>query len=252
MLAFAIYQRTTGPTYPVSGKIQINSQTIKYSLPRTHGGEGGEWVKLNIQDKTITGTIKLKRFKSKDEWKTLDLIREGDVLKAELPHQQPAGKVIYQIALKGNDGKSNMLSAEPVIIRFKGEVPLYALIPHIVFIFGAMWFSTRTGLEAIFKGPNTYVLAMWTTIFFFLSGLILGPIVQKFAFNAYWTGWPFGHDLTDNKTLGALIMWLIALWRTKKNPESRGWVIAAAIVLITIFLIPHSVLGSEIDYTQKP
>ena len=34
-----------------------------------------------------------------------------------------------------------------------------------------------------------------------LGGMILGPIVQKYAFGAYWTGIPFGHDLTDAKNL---------------------------------------------------
>ncbi len=31
-LAIAYYQRTTGPTYPVRGKITINNQEIKYKL----------------------------------------------------------------------------------------------------------------------------------------------------------------------------------------------------------------------------
>ncbi len=251
MALFAVYQRTTGPTYPVSGSVEINAQKIKYTLPRSHGGDGGEWVKITVPDKTVTGTITLKRFKSADEWKTVGLIREGDVLKAELPHQEPAGKVIYHIALAGKDGNKQFLSEQPVVIRFKGDVPIYFILPHVIFIFAAMWFSTRTGLEAIAKGANTYKLAMWTTIFFFISGLILGPIVQKYAFGAYWTGWPFGHDLTDNKTLLALIMWIIALWRIKKN-GSTVWTLVAAVVLFVIFLIPHSVLGSEIDYTKLP
>ena len=80
--------------------------------------------------------------------------------------------------------------------------------------------------------------------------MIFGPIVQKFAFNAFWTGWPWGHDLTDNKTIVAFIFWLIALIRLIKNKEKRGWALVASIVLLVIYLIPHSVLGSEIDYTQ--
>ncbi|HQO48830.1 MAG TPA: hypothetical protein PK939_00280, partial [Bacteroidales bacterium] len=36
MGAFAIYQRTTGPTYPVSGKVVIKGETVKYKLLRSH------------------------------------------------------------------------------------------------------------------------------------------------------------------------------------------------------------------------
>jgi hypothetical protein len=75
-------------------------------------------------------------------------------------------------------------------------------------------------------------------------------MVQKFAFGAYWTGWPFGHDLTDNKTLVALLIWIVALIVQLRNKKGRAWVIAAAIILLAVYLIPHSVLGSEIDYTQ--
>jgi hypothetical protein len=87
----------------------------------------------------------------------------------------------------------------------------------------------------------------------FIGGLILGPIVQQYAFGAFWTGWPFGHDLTDNKTIIAFIFWAIALFQVmKKKPKAGIWVIVATIVMLAVYLIPHSVLGSEIDYTQIP
>jgi hypothetical protein len=34
-----VYQRITGPTYPVSGKVVINGKTIAYKLNRSHPGE---------------------------------------------------------------------------------------------------------------------------------------------------------------------------------------------------------------------
>ncbi len=81
--------------------------------------------------------------------------------------------------------------------------------------------------------------------------MILGPIVQKYAFDAYWTGWPFGQDLTDNKTLAAFVLWVAAYFQVKFNPKKRGWVIAAAVLLLAVYLIPHSMFGSEIDFTQE-
>jgi hypothetical protein len=49
--------------------------------------------------------------------------------------------------------------------------------------------------------------------------MILGPVVQKFAFGEYWTGFPFGTDLTDNKTLIAFIGWIIALVAVFKSEK---------------------------------
>jgi hypothetical protein len=74
--------------------------------------------------------------------------------------------------------------------------------------------------------------------------------VQKFAFGSLWTGFPFGYDLTDNKTLIAFIGWVIALIAGRKGKPARGWVLAAAILLLIVFLIPHSLLGSELDYSE--
>jgi hypothetical protein len=39
------------------------------------------------------------------------------------------------------------------------------------------------------------------------------------------------------------------LW---KNREKRGWALVAAIVLMLIYFIPHSMMGSEIDHTIQP
>jgi uncharacterized membrane protein len=76
--------------------------------------------------------------------------------------------------------------------------------------------------------------------------------MQEYAFGALWTGWPFGHDLTDNKTLVSLIIWIIALFVLRKNRENRIWPVIAFVVMLAVYMIPHSVLGSEIDYTKAP
>jgi hypothetical protein len=77
--------------------------------------------------------------------------------------------------------------------------------------------------------------------------------VQKYAFGAYWTGWPVGTDLTDNKTAVAFLLWVLAVYKLWKDREKRGWALVAAIVLLLIYLIPHSMMGSEIDHTiQTP
>lgn len=246
----AVYQRMTGPTYPVSGKAIVNGQPVKYKLIRTYDGDDDARVAISVPDTATHGEIKLRRFKSYDSWTIAPLTREGNELVAYIPHQEMAGKVMYSVTLT-RGAERVQLNEHPVIIRYKGRVPMWALIPHIIFIFSAMMFSTRTGLEVLFKGKSTYLYAWITVITLAIGGLFLGPVVQKFSFDAYWTGWPFGHDLTDNKSLVAFIFWVIALFILKKNRENRIWPSVAAIVLLVVFLIPHSVLGSEIDFTKE-
>ncbi len=247
-IAIAYYQRITGPTYPKVASVNINHTEMKFKLLRSQG-DGDAKIRLHIPGNEVKAQIFYKRFKSFDKWTTVEMKREGAYLIGALPHQPPAGKIEYTVKLSSPTESVN-LTTEPVVIRFKGEVPAYILIPHILLMFLAMLFSTRTGIEALIKGTKTFRYTLYTVLFLFLGGIILGPFVQYYAFGVYWTGWPFGHDLTDNKTLIALIFWVIALFVLRKRPANRFWPIFASIVLLLVYLIPHSVLGSEIDHTK--
>jgi hypothetical protein len=248
-LGSAFYQKMTGPTYPLRGDAEIAGQKIKFRLIRSYDLADDAKVTVIVPDTSIRGEIMLRRFKSMDNWHTEPMQRHGDTLIGALPHQAPAGKVMYEVTLVKGDQRVQ-LNDHPAVLRYTGYVPRYILIPHIIFMFMAMLFSAGTGLLAVFGGKNTYLYAWITVISVGIGGLILGPIVQKFAFDAYWTGWPFGHDLTDNKSIVAFIFWVIALAVLSKNRENRLWPIVASVVLLVVFLIPHSVLGSEIDFTK--
>jgi len=246
----AYYQRKTGPTHPITTKIELNDRVIKNNLLTSFGGDGDAVIKIETPDQAYEGVVKYKRFKSFDEWTEVPLERNGDHLIVKIPHQPPAGKVDYLVILKKGD-QTIQLTEKPVRIRFKGAVPMWVLISHIITIFFAMVLSTRTGAEVLFKGPNVYPYTIATIVFLLIGGLILGPIMQNYAFGAYWTGWPFGHDLTDNKTIVAFIFWIVAFFVLRKNQLNTKWALIASIILLLVYLIPHSVLGSEIDYTAQ-
>jgi len=251
-LGSVVYQRLTGPTHPVRGSVEIGGEKIKYRLLRTHVTDEDARMEINAPGDDISAEMRWRRYKSHDEWSTMPLVRQGDNFIAAAPKQPPAGKVMYQITLIENStGRRYDLTDEPVIIRFKGAVPKVVIYPHVLIMFIGMLWATRTGFEALVNGARIHSLSVWTTVLLIIGGLIFGPLLQKFAFNEWWTGWPFGHDLTDSKTAFAVIFWLIALWRLRAGIiKGRIWVIIAAVVTFVIFIIPHSVLGSEIDYTK--
>ncbi|MEI7663719.1 MAG: hypothetical protein WCK34_16045 [Bacteroidota bacterium] len=250
-LASAFYQKMTGPTYPVRGQAEIGGKQVKFRLIRSYDLADDAKVAIVVPDTSVRGELRLRRFKSLDNWQTQAMVRHGDTLVGSLPHQAPAGKVMYDVTLvKGT--QRVLLNETPAVLRYTGYVPRFILIPHILFMFMAMLFSTLTGLLVIFRGKNSYLYAWITVISVGIGGLVLGPIVQKYAFDAYWTGWPFGHDLTDNKSIVAFIFWVIALVAMKKNRENKLWPVVASVVLLVVFMIPHSALGSEIDFTKAP
>ena len=249
-----IYQRMTGPTYPQRGSIEIGSETISYALLRSWENEkekadqSGARIAITTENTNINGSCAYKRLGTADDWTMLDMSRQGDELFVMLPAQPAAGKLLYLINLE-KDGESFMLTEEPVVIRFKDWIPGWIPPPHVLLIFIALLFSTMAGVEALRRGKRVIPYTMLTLVSMLIGGLIMGPLMQKYAFGAYWTGWPFGQDLTDNKTLVAFIVWLIAYFVLRKNPQNRFWPIFAAVITLAVFVIPHSVLGSEFDYS---
>lgn len=251
-LSAAVYQRMTGPTYPKRYNVTVNGTTHELKLTRSLSLDQKSEVRLNINDPSVKAKLFFKRFKSNEEYQATDFIYRDDpkhgVFFAEVPQQPSAGKLEYYIEITDSKGTQTYLKETPVVIRFKGGVPAFILIPHILVMFLAMLFSTLAGLMAVIKFPLYKKYALWTLILMIAGGMILGPIVQYYAFGDLWTGVPFGWDLTDNKTLIGLLFWILAVVMNRKS-EKPIYTILAAVMLLVVFSIPHSLFGSELNYS---
>lgn len=242
-LSSAKYQRATGPTYPYRTSIEINNTEYDLELVRSGFTSHDETVFLPISDEAVTATISYKRYPTNEPFVTDTFRIQGDKMIAYLPKQPMAGKLEYYVELRAAD---EHVVIPKQIIRFKGDVPTFILAPHIFLMFFTMLLSNVAGLFAAFNFGRFKTVANITLLTLFIGGIVLGPIVQKFAFNEYWAGVPFGWDLTDNKTLIAFIFWIVAFFMNRRKP-SRLWTIAATLVTLIIFAIPHSMHGSELD-----
>ncbi len=243
----AVWQRTSGPTRPVRGEASLGGQAIHLILDRSHAGSGDFPVRLGVPDPAIEGEIAWRRYPTAEPWRTVPMRREGDRLAAEIPHQPPAAKVEYEVRL-ARGGERIRFPERPVIARFKGSVPLAVLVPHIAAMFLGMILSTRAGLEALTREGRLRGLVLAALGCFVLGGLVLGPVVQKAAFGSFWTGVPFGYDLTDNKTLVTVLVWGWAAWRQRGGRSSRATIVTAAVLTLVVFAIPHSAWGSELRW----
>lgn len=261
-LGAALYQRTTGPTYPRSEKVTLAGTEYNCDLIRTSGARDAR-VKLPITDTTVHAVLFYKKLGMAEEFTRVDFkltdIKKHSLfgkknankvetlLAASLPQQPPAGKLEYYIELSKDGQTADIAKNKHVVIRFKGDVPAGVLIPHIILMFSAMMFATLAGLFAAFKVERYRRYTIWTFIILFIGGFIFGPWVQWYAFGEWWTGIPFGFDLTDNKTLFAFVFWIAALFGIKG--KGRPWlIILAALMTLVIFSIPHSLFGSTLDY----
>lgn len=246
-VVLAVYQRISGPTQPLRGSERLGAAAIHYKFFRSWTTGRELPVRVTITAPASAASLSFRRYPllESEDWTTVAMEKKGETFAATVPGQPPAGKVIFKVQATAA-GRSMWLNrGRPVIARFKGEVPAALLIVHIIFMFAALLLAFRTGLEALRRNGRWQNLVAWTVAVTFCGGLILGPLVQKSAFGAFWTGFPLGGDLTDSKTLFAVLVWAAAFFLRKKN---RFWPLAATVLMVAVYLIPHSLLGSELDY----
>jgi len=250
-LSTAVYQRLTGPTYPYRGKASFLGQRIEFKLPRS--AENTDRCRIAVDPPEalsgkIQGYLQFKRHKTGQPWNILAMKQEDTHLAGYLPKQPAAGKLEYFVHLVSGEQEISLSGARPVVIRFKGHVSSAVLVAHIIVMFLGILLSVRAGLAAINRHENAARLAQCTAILIFIGGFILGPVVQKMAFGVFWSGFPVGKDLTDTKTLLMMIAWIAALASGRRTQPRRGWVLAASILTLVLFLIPHSIFGSELKW----
>jgi len=243
----AAWQWRTGPSYPYRVRVALGGVELGVTFPHSHVLPSAARVAVPAVPAGATGTIFWRESPSAQPFAELPMRLAAGDLVAELPAQPAGGKVAYYVELRSAAGSAR-IPRQPggaVVVRFRGPIPAPLLITHIVVMFIAMLLGVRAGLAALWEGDRYRLLTWLALAAISVGGGILGPITQKDAFGAYWTGIPFGWDLTDNKTLVAWIGWALAGVAAARRWRGARWVIAAAlVVMLAAFLVPHSLLGT--------
>jgi uncharacterized membrane protein YidH (DUF202 family) len=193
---------------------------------------------------------------------------EENVFTTFIPHYPKATNAWYYIeAIKRTEDAEVKVTLpdksshnfKPILLKFEGKVPTFIIIPHVLCNFGAIFFAVLTLFSAvnIRKGRKTLresiKFPLLTFILLFLGFIPFGIAMNHFAFGATWEAFPFGKDVTDNKSQIILLFWLVTLFLVKgtlfrkderKNLISdRGYstmVIIVFIITIAMYAIPHS------------
>lgn len=261
----SFYQRVTGPTAPIKESVETTEGFKLFKLPKS-GSTNGAKIEIPIKDRVfaaqdISGASLSESMQDRqaklyykhypeiagEEYIAKDMIKEGEEWVTYLPSLPPAGKWMYYIEAE----QSVYAKDNPVIIRLRGDVPAYYLIPHIIFMFASMLLICVAAGFAIYRIASYKKYFYLSLISLLLGGFVFGPLVQHFAFGPFWTGFPLGMDLTDNKTLIVFLIMML-VWAAEVFVKKMSWkrwgTVVAAVVMLVVFSIPHSMGGSELDH----
>lgn len=245
-IAVAYYQRVTGPTYPVKGSLDKKS---KYYLPRSCTRNEGR-CKVYIKNPEIDFYVMYKRYGVEEEFSKINSSRDKDESYLLLPDVvPPGGKIEYDVYIK-DDGVVR-LNKERVIVRFKDKVDTPILILHIVVMFLSLGVIFYLTFMIVFEGKYNPTIFWLGYLLFFAGGFVLGPLLQKQAFGIWWSGFPFGYDMTDNKTLVVFLFWTIAAFKVLFKKDAKGMIVLSSLITLISYLIPHSIFGTEYSWEFK-
>lgn len=258
-----------GPNRRYKVEARCPQFAMAHKAPRGHDGGGAAELELNVKlcrctDSDVKITL-AGRVKGVEKWEYLDhqRIEPGEqpddrIYFFSIPEKPWTTRYFYKfegrLTEDGPNAEPRLIlereNGDPMMIKFKGAVPGWILILHILAMFGGFCVLILSVFHAIAmaagRGKDNPAaagrLGWMAWLILFIGGLPLGCAMNYYAFNVYWEAWPFGGDVTDNKTQIALIIWGIATYFLMKKPSKKAGIVGvlAGLVVLAIFLIPHS------------
>jgi hypothetical protein len=218
---------------------------------------------LIVTDRIIEPRLIYKIGDDEGEAERINMLHMGENRwEARLPSLTKGTKIYYGFVVLLDDGTTVMLPGERddfPVLKYKGKASPIVLGLHIIFMFGAFYFMIQSLWSAIAlintgEGKRETVSnARWVFFLTLIGGWPLGFILNYQAFGVIWEGYPFGYDITDNKTQVIFIFWLVSLLLVRgsflaNNEEKdllgpRGFAIAVLIsfvVSLFLYIVPHS------------
>ncbi len=275
-LVLLVVARKTSMVRSVDLKVEKDGMTIEHKAVPKKEGAGNAVIKAKIKgiknpENKVLLSYKIKEKESgilTNYFSTVmipDKEKQTD-FKGIIPHQPKGDLAFYYIKVVDQEGEplltvpeAKNLKIKPIRLRFEGEVPGLVLLPHILAMFGGVTFAFLSFFSildlkrkkvTLQKSVN---LTRITLALLFLGTFPLGWALNWYAFGVLWEAFPFGKDVTDNKTQIVFLFWLVTLILVKgsflsgdpkKNifgEKTYFWMVFASFfVTLLMYLVPHS------------
>jgi hypothetical protein len=268
-LVLLVFARKTTTVQSVHKTVEKSGILIDHNTVPKKVGEGDAVIPVKV-----IGANEVKLFYriGEEELQAVDMgLKEGgnDVFVAFIPYHKKGTQAWYYIEAQKQIGDTkltvslpdkNSPNFKPILLKFEGNVPPYVIISHVFCTFSAVLFSVLALFSAVDlkRGKSTLkksvIFSLFAFIFLFIGFFPLGWTLNYFAFGSLWEAFPFGSDVTDNKSQIVFLSWLVTLFLVKgtilgKNPSKNlvsektysFMVIISFVVTVVMYLIPHSI-----------
>jgi hypothetical protein len=228
-------------------------------------GPGQPEIILQVKPPTEIDASVLYRVPGVEPFDTVGMAEiSSGVWSARLPEKEKGDRLEYGFIISQTETSDTGTAVATsmngcYLIKYKGEVSETVLVLHVLCMFAAFFFIVEAILGAfamLFKGEEkefTVAQTRWVLLFTFLGGMPLGFVLNRQRFGPIWEAFPFGTDITDNKTQLVIIFWIIIAalsWKSfacrRTGQDAIGpaayatAVVIASVLSLFLYLVPHS------------
>jgi hypothetical protein len=264
LLIFVVASRIS-KNRPEEMEAEFGGAHITHSTVYEQVGPGQPEIMLKVDPPVEMGADVIYRVPGSQAADTVAMSEiSSGVWSARLPIGEKGDRIEYGFLFTSREeSDAGIVTASDrtgyYLIKYKGEFSITVLILHVLCMFAAFFFIIEASLGAfavLFMGEDkefTVAQTRWVLLFTFLGGWPLGFALNWQRFGYLWEGFPFGYDITDNKTQLIAIFWLIVaamVWksfacrRTGRDLAGPGVfataVIIASVLSMILYLVPHS------------
>lgn len=236
--------------------------TLRHTTVVDQEGPGEPELRLEVEGEPAAPPVVRYRPRGGEQVEETVMTAAGEgAWIARLPELPKGSRMRYAfVAAAPGGGEARLPAGDGFLtVKYEGIVSPFVLVSHIIFMFGAFFCMSMCmlGALAVLRGREgkrfTVVMSRWVMFFTFVGGWPLGMILNRQAYGPAWEGFPFGWDVTDNKTQIMLVFWIVTILLARGSFLGRGEnrdlasprAFAAAVVVsfaasVALFLVPHS------------
>jgi hypothetical protein len=249
---------------PVDYTVREAGMTLYHRTVAAQIGPGQPRIKVRVDPPLLLGMVVRWIQPPSKEIGGRGLLRvEDNKYEVFLPDLGKGARIKYWITVTNVEGTRIRIPKDPSkfgILAFKGKASKPVLVAHIVFMFGAFFFMVMSlfGAAGILRAHEgkiaTVRSARWVLICSFVGFVPLGMLLNHETIGTLWEGFPFGRDITDNKTQVIFVLWLVSLLlvrgsfigggeeKDRLGPAPFAWaIIVSFLVSLALFIVPHSI-----------
>lgn len=235
-LAGYIYNITDW-TYPVSGTIGIEGKKVSYLFEKIHFGNDPYVIIIRTDVADLKGRVKWRNKNESEYWYETDLTNEENILKAEIPYQQPPIQIEYKVQLSYKEKEYNLTGDGEVTLTFYSKVPAPVKFFNGLLIYLILFLSVRVMLESFNINQKIKKYSFVTIIVVLLFTALIHPLYLSYKFGYINHTVPPVENLFPLYSILFLAVWIMFTIIHFKAKNPKPFAGAAGLLTIAVYLI---------------